>query len=84
MDKKKIVLSAVGLAALVIPAILLIVFTSNKEKQPSVSTSERRIDPQTVQEVVKKIPTPQPIEIPSPSPSSPSAQVELEGSPSAQ
>ncbi len=85
MDKKKIVLTIIGIAALVVPVILLIVFTSDAvEQQPEVSTGERKINPQTVEEAAKKIPSPSPIILPSPTPATTSAEVEAEGSPSAQ
>ena len=86
---KKIILSLIGLAALVVPVVLLLVFTSNKDKQPDISSGERQINPKTVQEVVDKAPAPPPVVLPSPQESldnetSPSADLEIEGSPSAQ
>lgn len=82
MDRKKIILSVIGLAALVIPVVLLLLFSSKSEKQPEVPAGERKIDPQTVEEVTKKNQSPLPI-LPSPSPATTSAQLEVEGSPSA-
>ena len=84
MDKKKIVLSLIGLAALIIPVVLLIVFTNRSRTQPSVSEGDRIIDPQTVQDVVDTIATPKPILLPSPSPATQSAELDLEGSQSAE
>jgi len=81
MEKKKIILSLLGLAALVVPVILLIVFTGNKAKQPNTQSGERKVDPQAVQSVVNKYPTPPPVNIPSPTPATPSAK--KESSPSA-
>ncbi len=83
MDKKKIVLSLIGLAALVVPVVLLIVFTGNNAKQPTTSSEQRVIDPQAVENVVNKFPTPPPVNIPSPSPSTRSATPKSEGSPAA-
>ena len=60
------------------------VFTGNKEKQPSASLEQRQIDPQTVEDVVNKFPTPEPISVPSQVPSTRSATPRLEGSPQAQ
>ena len=85
MDRKKIILSIVGFLALVLPVVLLIVFSGNKTKQPpSTSLEQRQIDPQTVEDVVNKFPTPEPISIPSQVPSTRSATPRLEGSPQAQ
>ena len=82
-------LSILGLAALVVPAVLLIILTDSKSNQPTVSGGERQIDPQTVEDAVKKAPVPPPVVIPSPSPTpietvfpepaSPSSSVETEG-----
>lgn len=83
MDKKKIILSIVGLAALVAPVVLLAVFTGNSTKQPSTSSEQRTIDPQAVKSVVNKFPSPEPVSVPSPSPATPSATFRPEGSPSA-
>lgn len=82
MDKKKIILSAMGLAALVVPVVLLVVFTGNT-KQPNTSSEQRTIDPQTVESVVNKFPSPEPVSMPSPSSATPSATTQPEGSPQA-
>ena len=84
MEKKKIILSLIGLGALIIPVVLLIFFTNRNSKQPGTTSENRSINPETVQEVVRKIPTPAPVILPSPSPATVSAELELEGSPSAQ
>ena len=84
MEKKKIILSLIGLGALIIPVVLLIFFTNHNSKQPGTTSENRSINPETVQDVVRKIPTPAPIILPSPSPATVSAELELEGSPSAQ
>ena len=84
MEKKKIILSLIGLGALIIPVVLLIFFTNRNSQQPSATSENRSINPETVQEIVRKIPTPAPIILPSPSPATVSAELELEGSPSAQ
>ncbi len=84
MEKKKIILSLIGLGALIIPVVLLIFFTNRSSRQPGTTSENRSINPQTVQDVVSKIPTPAPIILPSPSPATESAELDLEGSPSAQ
>ena len=84
MEKKKIILSLIGLGALIIPVVLLIFFTNRNSKQPGTTSENRSINPETVQDVVRKIPTPAPVILPSPSPATKAAELELEGSPSAQ
>lgn len=84
MDKKKIILSLVGIAAILVPVVLLVVKTKQAQEQPNISTDERRIDPKTVEDAVRKAPLSSPIILPSPSPATASAEVEVEGSPSAQ
>ncbi|OGD87427.1 hypothetical protein A3J17_04035 [Candidatus Curtissbacteria bacterium RIFCSPLOWO2_02_FULL_40_11] len=84
MEQKKIALSIIGLGALVVPVILLIIFANRSQEQPQISAGNRSIDPQTVQDVVRNIPSPDPIILPSPSPATVSAELDLEGSPSAE
>ena len=67
----KIFLSMLGLAAIIIPAVLLIVFTSRVQKQPDVSSGSRQIDQSAVESVASKYPKPV---FASPSPASSSAQ----------
>lgn len=84
MNKKTILISLLGIAALVIPVVLLILFSNKSGKQPEVASGDRNIDPKTVQDVVSKIPTPAPIVVPSPSSATGSGNLNSEGSPSAQ
>jgi hypothetical protein len=81
---KKIVLTLLGVAALVVPVVLLIVFTNKKGAEPNISDGQRQINQQTVKNVVDNAPAPPPLVLPSPSSASPSAEPELEGSPSAE
>ena len=69
----KFILSILGVAAIVVPAVLLIVLTKNAPKTPEISSAPRTIDKKTVEDAVKKIPSPSPIFLPSPSPASSSA-----------
>lgn len=78
MNKQKIMISIIGLAALIIPVVLLIVFTNKNQSQPAESGGARNIDPNAVEEAKKKIPAPSPI-IPSPSPASIPAELQGEG-----
>lgn len=81
MNKNRIILSIIGLGALVIPVVLLIVFTGKSAPEPKSTSGERQINPATVQEVVDSAPSPKIVELPSPSPATPSALEGLEGSP---
>lgn len=84
---KKIILSIIGVAALVIPVILLITFATNDEAEVKIPTGQRPINKTNVQEVVNKAsPPPKAIPLPvaSPTPASSSADIDPEGSSSAQ
>ena len=73
MNKKtKLILSIVGVSALVVPAILLIIMTSRTQKLPDVSSSTREIDTKAIVDTLKKS-QPSPSLLPSPSPATPSA-----------
>jgi len=85
MNKSKLILSLIGLGALIIPVVLLMVFSGNGKEEPKISGGQRQINQTNVQDVVNKAPpAPPPISLPSPSPSSPSADTLPEGSGSAQ
>lgn len=75
MSKKtKIILSIIGLSAVLIPAILLVVLTSRGPgKEPEVPTQKRQIDTEGIQDTVRKIPKKEVI-LPKASPASPSAE----------
>lgn len=64
---KKIILSILGLAALIIPVILLITLSDQAESEPNVNSEQRQINPTNVQNVVDKAPAaPAPVSLPSP------------------
>ena len=69
----KFILSILGIAAIAVPAVLLIVLTKNAPQTAEISSAPRSIDKKTVEEAVKKIPSPSPVLLPSSSPASPSA-----------
>ena len=76
-NKTKLILTVIGLAAIVVPAILLIVFASPKsgdESSTVVPAGTRQIDKGAIQNEVNKNTPPQvvasPIVSPIPSPSS--------------
>lgn len=83
MDKKtKLILSVIGVAAIVVPAILLLILSSKNAAVPSVSQEARQIDTQNVADTAaKSIPSPTPVPSPSPTPTpTPAASPEATGS----
>lgn len=85
MSKKtKLILSIIGLAAVIIPVLLLLFLTGRASKQaPDISSEKREIDTKNIEEAVRKAPKPQ-IKLPSASGATGAASPKLEGSPSAQ
>jgi hypothetical protein len=84
MNKQtKLILSLIGIAALVVPAILLIVFTGKTQFEPEPDSGSRQIDSQTIKEAQEKVPQKSP-QFPSPAPATPAGIPSFEGSPSAQ
>lgn len=86
-NKTKIVLTIIGLAAIVVPAVLLIVFSGRDTSGSSVAPEggSRPLRPDAVQEEVDKSPErttiASPVPTPSPSPkSSPTPPLEASGS----
>ncbi len=88
----KLILSILGISAVVVP-VLLLVFLSGKalKQEPEISSEKRSVDTQNLEETVKKIPKKEPV-FASPQPATPSATPVLkeevapspEGSPSSQ
>ncbi len=76
----KIVLSIIGVSAIVVPAVLLIIFTSRSQSEPNIPEGSRQIDPNAVEKAIDKYPK---TVFASPTPASPSAQPNLGSSPSA-
>ena len=58
MNKKnKLILSAVGLSALIIPALLLLLFSAKaNQTAPKIESNARSVDARNVQEAFKNIP----------------------------
>lgn len=69
----KIVLSIVGLAAVVVPAMLLIFLGGKTQPEPEVASNSRQIDQQTIKDATEKSSEKQSV-FPSPSPATPSAK----------
>ena len=83
MDKKtKLILSIIGIAAIAVPAGLLIFLSAKPATEPNVSPESRTINEKTIEDAVKKIPQKQP-EFSSPATATNSSQKTQEGSPSA-
>ncbi|MBI2327017.1 hypothetical protein HYU92_01750 [Candidatus Curtissbacteria bacterium] len=79
MNSTKLVLSIIGVSAVVIPAVLLTVMAS-KTSQVEISSGKRPLNAKILEDASKKLPSPSPI-LPTPSPSSPSASVGPAASP---
>ena len=84
MNKSRIILTIIGFAALALPVILLVVFSSNAQQVPAVSSQGRTIDTKKVEETARRL-TPSPSllpeasvspGLPSPSPATSSAVVD--------
>jgi len=84
----KILLSLVGLGAIIVPAVLLVVLSPKINTSQSPASSNRSINSGTLQNIVNQSPQNNPVAMPTPTfqpiPASPSARVIPEGSPSAQ
>ncbi len=66
--KTKLILSIIGVAAIIVPAFLLIITSGRSNIAPSVSSSKRTIDSKDITNKVKSLPSPSPrIAISSPS-----------------
>ena len=71
-NKTKLVLTAIGLAAIIVPAILLVLFSSGKSKgaKSAVDTGSRQIDQSTIQKQMQNgVTSPAPAVLTSPTPS---------------
>ena len=86
MDKKtRLILTVIGVAAVVVPAILLLVISSRSAPAPEVSTEKRQIDTKSVEETAASAqPSPTPLPYPSPTPSPLPEASPSEGTPSGQ
>ena len=79
MEKKsKLILSLIGLAALVVPILLLVFFTSKVKNEPPAD-GRRQINSEVINEAAKKLPAPNQAQV-SPSPATASAQPSGESS----
>ena len=66
MNKSRIILTIIGFAALAVPVVLLIVFSSKAQLVPAASTQGRTIDTKKVEETARRL-TPSPSLLPEPS-----------------
>ena len=84
----KILLSLVGLGAIIVPAVLLTVLSPKINTKQSSADANRTINSGAIENIVNQSPQGYPVTLPTstpqPKPASPSAYVTPEGSPSAQ
>lgn len=74
MNKRsKLIVSVIGLCAIIIPALLLIFFSAKTQKEPQINLENRTIDAKSIQDAVKKTPQKAP-DFPSPYVSTSSAK----------
>lgn len=66
--RTKIILSFIGVAALVVPALLLLLTAAKTRQVPEISQGKRPVDTKSLEETVKKT-LPANLVLPSPSPS---------------
>lgn len=72
-SKTKLLLSIIGLSAIIIPAALLVFLTSKTSQDtPNIPTGARQIDKKNIEDTVKRIPK-QDVVFASPKSSTPSA-----------
>lgn len=71
--RTKLILSLVGISAVIVPAILLLVISKNTKSEPQVVNSKRSVDAQNIEKTAKTVPTPNVIASPTPKSGSSSA-----------
>ena len=82
MNKKtRMILSLVGVSAVVVPAILLLVVSRSAIREPDVAGGTRTVDSGNIEKTVKTTPSPVPTNTSAPKSASPSAKP-AESSPS--
>jgi hypothetical protein len=79
----KLVISIIGICAVVVPALLLIFFTSKNQVEPQTTSDKRTIDAKSIEDSVKKNEMQQVISA-SPVPVATSSAQTKESSPSSQ
>ncbi|MCR4305916.1 MAG: hypothetical protein NUV73_02425 [Candidatus Daviesbacteria bacterium] len=84
----KILLSLVGLGAIIVPAVLLVVLSQKINTNQAPANTNRTINSGAIENIVNQSPQNYPVVLPTatpqPKPASPSAHMTPEGSPSAQ
>lgn len=69
MNKKtKIILSIIGISAVLIPAALLMLVSQNTQVPPAANDAPRQIDQINIEDKQNSMPTPPPVLNPTPSP----------------
>lgn len=80
MNKRtKLILSVIGIGALVIPVVLLIFLTERGGQVSEISTARRQLNTQTVEEVAKRTAPASQTPVPTPAPATPSASPQTTG-----
>ena len=69
----KIILSVLGIGAVVVPAVFLLFFTKNSQVETNLPSENRTIDQKSIESAVDKVQPKEP-QFPSPSPATPSAE----------
>ena len=71
MNKRtKLILSVIGLAALILPAVLLLVLSSRTREAPAASTEEREVNARNIQDTASQLALQSPAASPAPASSS--------------
>ncbi|MBI3341699.1 hypothetical protein HY024_01100 [Candidatus Curtissbacteria bacterium] len=74
MNKRtRMILSLVGISAVVVPAILLLVLSKTGKQEPKIVDSKRSVDTQNIERTVSKSPVPTIAPSPTPAQSTSSA-----------
>ena len=73
----KLILTVLGLAAIVVPVVLLLTLSSKPSPTVNIPSGNRNIDTQNIQDITNEAPSPSPVPspvfVPSPSPATTSA-----------
>lgn len=65
MNKKtRLLLSVIGVSAVVVPAILLLVVSKSAKQEPQVTTGKRSVDTNSIERSAKTVATPKPAATP--------------------
>lgn len=81
MNKRtKLILSVIGVSAVVLPVVLLVLLTSGGEQAPEIPGDRRQLDTRNVEEAAKRTVPVTVTPVSTPEPATPSASPEATGS----